>query len=110
MTERLQAVEAEVKQLIETYSGLEEAGRMAAEIVAIFVAYLVELDTPDGKHVAVFTDRDFTMKHPLACRPFLFECDVNRELGTWPGPPGRPGEYLVYREDDGLLVAERRDA
>lgn len=69
---------------------------------------------PDDQetHVIEFRDDGWTIKHPLACRPALFECRINRLAEQGLGYTERRGQYeLTVNEDLGgtLVVGEQVD-
>ena len=67
------------------------------------------------QHVIEFRPDGWTIKHPLSCRPDLFECSVNRAAERDPanaaGPPVPPGRYECSANDlgDRLLIGDRVD-
>lgn len=55
------------------------------------------------RHIVAFTNDGWTIKHPLSCRPNLFECPVNDAAGrdlTGP-PPAGLGQFVCDLNDDG---------
>jgi hypothetical protein len=68
---------------------------------------ILEVEKTD-LHIIEFGPIGWTLKHPLVCRPKLFECPVNQavqreaaELSTAPLPPGR---YHVVLDENGMVV------
>lgn len=67
----------------------------------------------DPRHIIDIRPDGWTIKHPLACRPNLFECGVNRaaeqDLGQSDGPPVPPGRYEVDADEpyDRLQIFDR---
>lgn len=62
----------------------------------------------DGRHIIDLRDDGWTIKHPLSCRPNLFDCPVNeaaeRDLTE---PPDERGQRVCSLNDDGhLLIGE----
>lgn len=56
------------------------------------------LSQPD--HIAQIRMADFTMSHPLGCRPKLFECEVHKKLEQYYIDQGslvafNPGAYKI---------------
>lgn len=62
---------------------------------------------PSPRHVIECREAGWTIKHPLSCRPALFDCPVNRaaEDGLFTGHPA-PGRYYVELVDAMLRVGE----
>lgn len=57
-----------------------------------------------AEHVIKFNERGWTIKHPLACRPNLFECPVHAAAEQQIAqPPEVLGRYTISLADDGLL-------
>lgn len=53
----------------------------------------------NGPHVIELRADGWTIMHPLACRPHLFDCPVNRAAErdlTEPAPPGNLGRYECW--------------
>lgn len=75
----------------------------------LFDVLAVELDD-DPRHVIEFRATGWTIKHPLVCRPALFDCPVNRaaeqELTEPPSVLGR-FECGVNDSGDRLLIGDR---
>jgi hypothetical protein len=64
-------------------------------------------------HVIDLRDDGWTIKHPLSCRPHLFECAVNLAAGqALVEPPSFRGRYQCEVADDGMFtigdIADRR--
>lgn len=59
---------------------LAAARAKIAEQAAIIAALRAELATykQDDRHIVEFRDDGWTIQHPLACRPNLFDCEINR--------------------------------
>jgi hypothetical protein len=58
-----------------------------------------------AEHVIEIRAKGFTIMHPLACRPNLFDCPVNvasEEQLT--EPPGQLGRFVCSLTDDGQFV------
>lgn len=57
------------------------------------------------RHVVDLRDDGWTIKHPLSCRPNLFDCDVNtaaeRDLDE---PPAELGRFVCGLDGDGRLT------
>jgi hypothetical protein len=92
-----------------------EVARIALDALAA-AGRLAPVDD-DPRHIIQFRTDGWTIKHPLACRPNLFDCPVNRaaeaELGTRRCPPAPPGRYEC-RAGEGdlagmLLLGDRVD-
>lgn len=68
----------------------------------------------DPRHIIEFRPDGWTIKHPLACRPNLFACRVNRaaerDLANIDGPPYL-GQYECSANDlgDRLHIGDRVD-
>ena len=54
------------------------------------------------RHEVNFTDSEFTIKHPLSCRPNLFECDFNYSCETAEGIPN--GRWFVTKDENNKLI------
>jgi len=69
----------------------------------------------DHRHIIQIREDGWTIKHPLACRPDLFNCPVNRvagiDLSQLDGPPAPPGFYECSSNDlgDRFLLGDRVD-
>lgn len=64
------------------------------------------------RHVVDLRPDGWTIQHPLACRPNLFDCPVNRaaERGLRERPPVPDGWYVCsIGETGGLIVGGRVD-
>ncbi|MFG2054793.1 hypothetical protein ACGFI9_12250 [Micromonospora sp. NPDC048930] len=62
----------------------------------------------DPRHLIEFREDGWTIKHPLSCRPNLFDCPVNRAAGEQvDGPPpagfGRYDCWIGEQEFAGML-------
>lgn len=70
--------------------------------------YRIVKDDGDDNHLIDFGAHGWTIKHPLSCRPNLFDCPVNRAAEQQiDGEPAQgPGRYIVTVRDDGLLCLE----
>ncbi len=64
----------------------------------------VEVELNGQRHVAEFREDGWTLKHPLACRPNLFDCALSRAAEFLDGPPAALGRYPVELDQTGLLV------
>ena len=88
-----------------------DAHRDAAECVVVaqwplVVAALDERRPPETEpfHVVEFRKDGWTIKHPLACRPHLFECLVNRAAERdLTKPPDELGRFRMELLDSGEL-------
>ncbi|GIJ36705.1 DUF6085 family protein [Micromonospora andamanensis] len=67
----------------------------------------------DPRHVIEFRADGWTLKHPLSCRPRLFECRFSDAAQALDGPPTALGRYVVDLSDDGqggcLVIGARID-
>lgn len=60
-------------------------------------------------HTVNLREDGWTLKHPLDCRPRLFECEYNAATGALDGvPESGPGVYRVSLNERGWLVIEDR--
>lgn len=93
---------------------LRESGLPTQQIVNQHAKIIAEAVLADGwvhggpdEHVIEFREDGWTIKHPIACRPHLFDCPVNqmaeRDLL---GPPAQLGRFVCEIEDDMLVVRE----
>lgn len=63
------------------------------------------LSPDDNQHVIELRSDGWTIMHPLACRPRLFDCPVNRVGEELPGPPrGKLGRFPCDLVDDQLVI------
>lgn len=62
-----------------------------------------ELDEGPDAHVIDVRDDGWTIRHPLSCRPNLFDCEVNRAAGPSRQLPVDPGRYACWTDDQGVL-------
>jgi hypothetical protein len=54
------------------------------------------------RHIVAFTNDGWTIKHPLSCRPNLFECPVNEAAGRGlTEPPTELGQFVCDLDADG---------
>jgi hypothetical protein len=60
--------------------------------------------TDDAQHVIDLRDDGWTIKHPLTCRPNLFDCHFNRAARDLAGSPALPGRYVCDVDDTGHLT------
>lgn len=73
------------------------------------------LPLPDSEteteHVVEFREDGWTIMHPLACRPNLFDCAVNRAAGrALEEPPAEFGRFACGLAEDGqFVVGDRRE-
>lgn len=81
---------------------LDELERLRTELAA--------LDVDQPYHVLDVRENGWTLKHPLSCRPRLFDCPVNVACEQLDGPPAEVGRWAVdVGEDGGLLVRHRAE-
>lgn len=90
------SIEAESGGIIDLTEA--EWAELAAHAAALFA-------DPDPRHVIDVRAGGWTIKHPLACRPRLFDCPVNRaaerDLTEMPAAVGR---YECDVEDGGFVI------
>lgn len=82
-----------------------------AEVLADEIGRLRILLSESPEHVIEFTDQGWTIMHPIACRPDLFACPVNRAAGDRIEQRGQwisDGRYVCSVTDDGRFVVGRR--
>lgn len=59
----------------------------------------------ETEHVIEFRTDGWTIKHPLSCRPDLFNCPVNRAASyDLDSPPAELGRFPCGINDDGEFV------
>lgn len=71
---------------------------------------LAELERSFGPdHIVDLGPGDWTMQHPLACRPDLLACPFNAAMHrTFPEPPdAAPGRYRAVMDEGGFIVLIR---
>lgn len=81
-----------------------------AEVLADEVGRLRIVLSESPEHVIEFTEQGWTIMHPIACRPDLFACPVNRAAGDTvrKGAPPDNGRYVCSLDEDGQFVVGRR--
>lgn len=68
------------------------------------VADWTQMVSADGpEHVIELRADGWTIKHPLYCRPALFECPVNKAAERLDKAPAESGRYVVELDDAGVL-------
>lgn len=73
------------------------------EIVAL-KARLALLDGPEDHVIELRADFNWVIQHPLACRPNLFDCEVNQAaLREDAFPDWAPGRYVCELDEAGEL-------
>ncbi len=81
-------------------------------LIALGCGGYVVVPHDDDQHIVELRESGWTIQHPLACRPDLFACPVNRaaerDLAEPPGVLGR-FEVTVNDLDDRLLIGDRID-
>jgi hypothetical protein len=60
--------------------------------------------TDDAQHVIDLRVDGWTIKHPLTCRPNLFNCPANSAARGLADSPAVPGRYVCELDDTGQLV------
>ena len=60
-------------------------------------------DDTTPHHIVCFTERGFTIKHPVACRPNLFACPVNDAGEALDGSPAELGTWVCDLDEFGSL-------
>lgn len=81
-----------------------------AVIVAAEVDRLRALLDDIPHHVIQVRATTFTLKHPLSCRPNLFDCPFNEAGRDLDGPPAPLGCYIVTLDEaGGLIIGEPVD-
>ncbi|WP_431977609.1 hypothetical protein [Micromonospora haikouensis] len=100
--------------------GREDDGKTPlSEYVAALVAdrdrlaaQLAALDVGEQRHIVDLRAGGWTLQHPIACRPNLVDCPVNRAAERdLAAPAVVPGRYVVEVNDlgDRLLIFDRVD-
>lgn len=81
---------------------VDDAEAVAADLIDS--AGLADLlDEP--RHIIDLRADGWTIKHPLSCRPNLFDCPVNRAAGPhYPAPPPQLGRFECDVDDAGGFV------
>lgn len=107
-----------------TFEGSPRAAPRNAQANAAFIAASYEdvtvllaeverlraiLDDSPPYHVMDLREDGFTIKHPISCRPDLFNCPVNRVAHAMDGPPVDPGQWHVDMAFGQLVFVEREE-
>lgn len=79
-----------------------EASRLKRELATL----RADLDA-SPVHVMDARESGWTLKHPLSCRPRLFDCPINRAAEDLDGPVAEPGRWVVELGAGGELRAVR---
>ncbi len=62
-------------------------------------------------HVIDFREGGWTIRHPLSCRPNLFDCPVNRAAeDDLTEPPTTLGQYRCDVQDNALVIGDEATA
>lgn len=81
----------------------------AIDAVEQLRATVQALGPDDGRHIIELRPDGFTIQHPLACRPILFNCPVNRvaqeDLAE---PPDEYGRFYCEIRDGWLAILRPR--
>lgn len=86
------------------YKG-EDCGFCQAEAV-IAAGYRLIPASPEN-HVIEFREDDWTIQHPLSCRPNLFHCPTTRAATHRLSTPAELGRFECWLESDRLVVGDR---
>lgn len=91
--------------LVDKVGGLRGAlDRWRERYDPVVAAQPVVIDPGEHFHVMEIRQNGWTIKHPIACRPDLFNCPVNRAASAELEPPAlEPGQYRVDLDDRGEL-------
>ncbi|MEU7904143.1 DUF6085 family protein [Actinoplanes sp. NPDC049118] len=92
---------------------LREPLNFSAEEWADFIAGAVAGEfgggDEDPHHVIEFRTNGWTIKHPLSCRPRLFDCEVNRVADEClTEPPASLGRFVCSVVAGRFVLGERR--
>lgn len=78
--------------------GYDETRKVYREIVTVVLGH-------DDRHIVDLREDGWTIRHPLSCRPNLFNCPVNkaaeRDLTE---PPAELGRFVCGLDDDGRFI------
>jgi hypothetical protein len=67
---------------------------------------LVAAESDDEMHVIDLRANGWTIKHPLSCRPKLFDCAVNRAAErSLTEPPNALGRFECWVDDHGFHIS-----
>jgi Family of unknown function (DUF6085) len=70
-----------------------------AALSALAKAYhLVPREPGDEHHILDVREDGWTLRHPLTCRPQLFECPITQQAGRLDEPPAPVGRYRVVAD------------
>lgn len=84
-----------------------EIARLTAEQAQL----LVERDLADSPHHVIdFRANGWTVKHPLACRPSLFDCPVNRAAEQLDRAPVDLGRFECEERNGHLIIGNATTA
>jgi hypothetical protein len=62
----------------------------------------------DDRHIVDLRADGWTIQHPMACRPNLFDCPVNRAAGVdLTGPPAEIGQFYCDLVDGWFAILDR---
>lgn len=61
------------------------------------------------EHIVARSPSGWTLKHPLSCRPNLFDCEYNKRMEETTPPPDT-GMFFVTMKENGDLLFRRQDA
>lgn len=92
------------------YGDVEDADRPAGDrLIAAAIQALGAPVEDDDRHIIDVTENGWTIKHPLSCRPNLFDCPVNkaatRDLTEASAELGR---FACDVDDDGHFTIGQR--
>lgn len=59
------------------------------------------LSDQESEHIVVFSETDFTVRHPLRERldDALIDCELHKHIASMAGPPVKPGTYRARYAD-----------
>jgi hypothetical protein len=80
-------------------------GGLAAAYPILAEQWRRKLDGGPDEHVIDLRDDGWTIRHPLSCRPNLFDCEVNRAAGRMlTEQPDDLGRFVCWVDAEGVFT------
>lgn len=89
-----------------------DPGHPVDQAIGLLTQYA--LDEIEAGHLIDIQDTGWAIRHPLVCRPAMFDCSVHLAVtayyeATRKQPVSGPGIYRVTLDDDGLTFSPYED-